>query len=145
MRSFGLDTLIAPRSLLLLLLLSSWGCATGTSSTYPADAPARAASETPGQFLGGTLPPGGELSEPRPAAGCRNPIVDPRDGTALALVRSQPGPRGELGDYTVPQGHYGVRSGELLRLDCGTGRVVGILPSRAGDSPYRRQAARLFF
>lgn len=66
---------------------------------------------------------------------CRNPIRDPRDDTLLHLARSsyQPaeGPRlpaGYRGDYRVDPGRYGVRAGELLRIDCITGRAIGIVP-----------------
>lgn len=55
-------------------------------------------------------------------AGCLNPLVDPRDGGRLRLVRSRPA----YGDYEVPAGRYGLRDGELLRLECNTGRVLGI-------------------
>lgn len=112
---------------LVCLTLSS-GCALGMQSTYPAGAPARAASDTPDRFMVGSA--AGETTEPRPDDGCRNPMVDPRDGTRLTLVLSQRGPEGELGDYEVPDRRYGVRPGELLRLDCATGRVVGIVPHR---------------
>ncbi len=52
-----------------------------------------------------------------------NPMSDPRDGTKVILVRSTP----EYGDYQVPHGRYGVAKGELLRLEPGTGRVLGIV------------------
>lgn len=32
-----------------------------------------------------------------------------------------------LGDYEVPEGRYGVQQGELLRIECNTGEVVGIV------------------
>jgi len=52
-------------------------------------------------------------------------MVDPRNGDRLRLVR-QPG--GQQADYAVPVvGLYGVRGGELLRLNCTTGRPVGIV------------------
>lgn len=54
---------------------------------------------------------------------CRNPIVDPVDGTELVLIQSQAG----LGDYSVEDGKYGVGRGELLRINCTTGEVVGII------------------
>lgn len=54
---------------------------------------------------------------------CNNPMLDPRDQTRLTLVRSA----GGQGDYEVPQGRYGVGSGELLRLECGSGRVIGVV------------------
>lgn len=54
---------------------------------------------------------------------CYNPIVDPVDGTELILIQSQAG----LGDYSVENGKYGVGRGELLRINCTTGEVVGIV------------------
>ena len=117
----------APLATALLLVLS--GCAVSSGSTYPADAPARAASGTPDHFMVGTLEPGGALGEPRESGACRNPMVDPRDGTRLTLVQSQRGEAGQVGDYRVPDGRYGVGAGELLRLDCGSGRAIGVVPA----------------
>ena len=77
----------------------------------------------------GTIAPGGALSEPRESGACRNPMVDPRDGTRLTLVQSQRGGSGQVGDYRVPEGRYGVGTRELLRLDCGSGRPVGVVPA----------------
>lgn len=76
------------------------------------------------------------LAEVGPSNGlCRNPLKDPRDDTALRLVRStyQPAEGSRLaagyrGDYRVSPGKYGVRPGELLRVDCITGRAIGIVP-----------------
>ncbi len=48
-------------------------------------------------------------------------MVDSRDSTEIRLERAI-SPRG---DYTVPNGRYGVGDRELLRLDCNTGAVVG--------------------
>ena len=109
------------------LLLACAACAVSTS-TYPADAPARAANDVPEHFMVGSIAPGGPLSEPVRDGACRNPMVDPRDGTRLTLVQSQDGPAGQVGDYQVTAGRYGVASGELLRIDCGTGRAVGVVP-----------------
>jgi hypothetical protein len=39
------------------------------------------------------------------------------------MVRAASG----IGDYEVPEGRYGVGPGEVLRLDCSTGRVLGIV------------------
>lgn len=67
--------------------------------------------------------------EPKPGEGCRNPMVDPRDGTPLHLVRSKDG----KGDYQVLDRDYelktayGVDSQHLLRLDCATGKALGIV------------------
>jgi hypothetical protein len=110
----------------LALLLSSSACTLGPG----ADAPSRAASGTPEYFLVGTIEPGGSLTDPQPNAGCRNPMVDRRDGTRLTLIRSQSRAGREIGDYAVPEQRYGVRAGELLRLDCSTGRTIGIVPGR---------------
>ena len=55
--------------------------------------------------------------------GCQSPLVDPRDGTAITFLRSTI----EVGDYDVPSGRYGVGPGELLRVECNTGRVIGIV------------------
>jgi hypothetical protein len=78
----------------------------------PTDDSARPASDVPGQFDGTT-----------PAPGCRSPLTDPRDGTVLRLVRSTE----DRGDYDVPAGRYGVLPGELLRVDCANGAVIGIV------------------
>jgi hypothetical protein len=130
MRPSRLGSTTAALSMVAALLLSSTGCALGSGSTYPAGAPSRAASDTPDHFMVGTIQPDGPLTEPQSNAGCRNPMVDPRDGTRLTLVQSQRSEGGQIGDYRVPDGRYGVPSGELLRLDCGTGRVIGVVPPR---------------
>jgi hypothetical protein len=65
-----------------------------------------------------------------PEDGCRSPMYDPRDRTALRLARSSQYGMTYRGDYEAPPGRYGVRPGELLRIDCSTGEVIGIV--RAG-------------
>ena len=105
----------------LPLLLAA--CALGTSGSFPASADARTPSDVPFRF-----DPDSPAARVAPAdtiggEGCRSPMLDPRDGERLALVRSL----GGEGDYRVPTGRYGVRSGELLRLECNTGRVIGII------------------
>jgi hypothetical protein len=54
-------------------------------------------------------------------------MYDFSDGTRLTLVSSQ---EGRVGDYAVPDGRYGVGANEALRLDCNTGRVIGVVPRR---------------
>ena len=56
-------------------------------------------------------------------SGCLNPMVDPRDGTEVGMLRSDQG----SADYAVPGRMYGVGTGELLRIECNTGRVLGIV------------------
>jgi hypothetical protein len=113
-----------------VLLLTATGCAISSRGTYPADATSRPASDTPDRFMVGSITPGDSLSAPQAGGGCRNPMVDPRNGTRLTLVQSQRGRDGQVGDYEVPDGRYGARAGELLRLNCDTGRAIGFIPRR---------------
>ncbi len=64
------------------------------------------------------------------STGCVVLLYDPRDHHALRLTQSGKTDGGTYrGDYQViPTGRYGVRGGELLRIDCGSGRAVGIVP-----------------
>lgn len=55
--------------------------------------------------------------------GCLSPLADPVTGTQIILIRSESG----LGDYLAPSGSYGIRDGQLIRLDCNTGKVLGIV------------------
>lgn len=110
----------------ILALLA--GC--GGPSMYPVSLPARPALDVPDHFMVGTMDPGGPLTDPLPGTGCRNPMVDPRDGTRITLEQSVRGPFGEIGDYAVPPGRYGVGPREFLRLDCATGRALGAVPGR---------------
>ena len=70
-----------------------------------------------------------QKEEPQPGEGCRNPMVDPRNGTILNLVRS----KNSTGDYQVLgleyqlDPTYGVDSRHLLRVDCATGKALGIV------------------
>lgn len=100
--------------LFAVVVIALAGCA---STTFPSDADARPATGVPEQFG----PPG--LADREASAACWNPMTDPRDGTAIRMARSSAG----RGDYEVPPGRYGVREGELLRLDCTSGRVIGIV------------------
>lgn len=105
----------------LPLLLTT--CALGTSGSFPASTDARPAAGVPFRF--DPEAPAGRVTPADTIAGegCRNPMLDPRDGQRLTLVRSL----GGEGDYRVPTGMYGVGVGELLRIECNTGRVVGIV------------------
>lgn len=105
--------------LLLVFLLFLGSCAT---MNFPSDEKVRVAKNVPNRFLVG-IPNGTATSEPNPYEGCRNPMVDPRDGTKIQLIRSSK----DRGDYKVPTDRYGIGEKELLRLDCATGRVVGIV------------------
>jgi hypothetical protein len=70
---------------------------------------------------------------------CLTHLIDPTNSVRLTLVRSVGGDaqaaaksagvstnRNPQGDFsTEPQFQYGLRSGELLRVDCATGRALG--------------------
>lgn len=66
------------------------------------------------------LSPGDTLA----GSGCLSPLVDPRTGARYPLVRSG----GTAGDYRVPEGRYGARAGQLLRVACNTGEARGLVP-----------------
>ena len=116
------------------LILAAAACAPAHQSGAPAhDATApssgahRYPAGTPDHFLVGEID-GSATSQPAAGTGCKSPMVDPRNGLKLTLVRSSEG----QGDYDVPSGKYGVAADEVLRIDCATGRAVGIVkrPSR---------------
>ena len=71
----------------------------------------------------------GKTEEPKADEGCRNPMADPRNGTTLNLVRSKDG----VGDYQVLGeqyslgARYGVDTRHYLRIDCATGKALGIV------------------
>lgn len=105
---------------LALVLVSSLLAACATSD-FGSQRTLRPAREAPDRFVVGTFT-GTETREAVAGEGCRSPMVDPRDGTRLRLVRSSR----DVGDYAVPDGRYGVGGGEYLRLDCDTGAALGI-------------------
>jgi hypothetical protein len=107
---------------MMLLCGISGGCAPGAATDARPDSGTAQVIDAPDHFIVGAIG-SADAREPRAGEGCRNPMVDPRDGTALTLVRSDKG----MGDYEVPEGRYGVGAKQLLRLDCATGRVVGIV------------------
>ena len=76
---------------------------------------------------------------PLPSDRCLTHLVDPSRSVRLTLVRSVGGDakaaaegagvttsRHAQGDFaTEPQSPYGLRAGELLRVDCATGQPLG--------------------
>jgi len=98
------------------------GACSHTTASFPADSEARPAIGAPETFL--SEAPARAPHEGEPGT-CRSPLVDPGDGTRLVLVRSL---RGTRGDYEVPPGRYGVGRDELLRVDCSSGAVIGVVP-----------------
>jgi len=98
-----------------LLPLIFWSCGSMKSSgTFGSII--RPAENTPEAFL----PPAGVSLD---GNSCKSPMIDDRDGTKIIMVSAEDG----MGNYSVPEGRYGVGKGELLRLDCSTGKVLGIV------------------
>ena len=108
MRTCGMATLT------IAVAAAAAGCSTHKNTL--AIVRDRPATVTPYQFVlaDGSLNPG---------TACLSPILDPRDQSSLTLVRSDRG----IGDYRVAEGKYGVGSQELLRVDCLTGRAIGVI------------------
>ena len=104
----------------LVLLLG--GCGQNNSG-FPTATPLQPGKGLPAQF---EPPPGfGRLSltDTIPGNACLSPMHDPRTNTEITMARAANG----QADYKVPDGRYGVGSGQLLRLDCSTGRPLGIV------------------
>ena len=104
----------------VLVVLASLGCSIGLSSNSGV---VRPAEDVPNHFE-----PKNSNARIMPAdtiagSGCLSPMVDPRDGTEIGFLRSDQ----ENADYAVPGRMYGVGTGELLRLECNTGRVLGVV------------------
>jgi hypothetical protein len=89
----------------------------------PPDASAQPATDVPARF--DPVLPINRLapSDTLVGTGCLSPMTDPRDGTRIIMQRADNG----VADYSVPAGRYGVRPGYLLRLECNTGKVVGVV------------------
>jgi hypothetical protein len=104
-------------AVLFVLLGTVSGCA-GLNRTAT-DAVIRPADDVPARFTteDGIMP----------EDACRSPMIDPRDHTRLRLVRSAQYGMSHRGDFEVSGGRYGVGQGELLRIDCSTGDVIGIV------------------
>lgn len=100
----------------IVLALFAFGC--GTSLQNRSQGPVlRAAIDTPEFFeaKGGVVATGNS---------CINPMIDPNDGTELTMVTAF---GNGTGDYAVAAGKYGVNPGELLRINCKTGEVIGVV------------------
>jgi len=115
----GIDMRHTTRITTVITLLALLGCAS-SSISWTDEAIIRPGTDLPDHFLVAT-----ELgaSEPDTTGNCHSPMIDMRDDTPLILFRSDQG----RGDYEVPNGRYGVGPEELLRLDCATGRPLGIV------------------
>lgn len=64
---------------------------------------------------------------PNDPPACHSPLRDPRDGTMLRLVASSRLGGVQQGDYVAPAGRYALASRARLRIDCTTGRPLGVV------------------
>ncbi len=108
-KSMKIQTLAA---MLLLLFLVSCG---STSNSFSQEEVLRNATDTPAYFESPVSVPGERI--------CKSPLKDPRDGTEISFIRAS----WPMADYEVPLGKYGVKGTELLRVNCESGEVVGIV------------------
>ena len=102
------------RSIILVLFVLLVGCGT-TSNSFTSQEVVRNATDTPAYFENPAAVPGEKI--------CKSPLIDPRDGTEISFLRAS----WPMADYEVPSGKYGVRGTELLRVNCESGEVVGIV------------------
>ena len=110
---------------LIALPLIAGACAP-RSSTIPADRrdalPVRTARGVPVRLL----PVKAELrladGDTLAGSGCVSPMKDPRHDDELRFIYSR-----FVGDYEIPPGRYGSNVGEVLRIECNTGRVIGLV------------------
>lgn len=103
------------KKILFLFVLSVFLHGCKSTEDWSENAVVRPADENPEiSYAPGLEPESGD---------CRTPLIDANDGTELTMVRSYNG----MGDYEVPTGKYGLKSGELLRIECETGEVIGIV------------------
>lgn len=103
---------------LLAALLVSACARSGTFATTLGPLPAG----LPDRFV---LDSGVTVSPDDPPA-CHSPLLDPRDGTRLRLVAAAMLGGVQQGDYEAPAGRYGLAAGAKLRIDCTTGRPLGV-------------------
>lgn len=96
-----------------LIVLFTAGC---SSSSTTAQLISRAPVDVPEAFV----PKEGIVLD---ATSCKSPLIDPRNGTEIMMIRSH----ASYGDYLGPDGRYGLRRKELLRVNCSTGEVIGIV------------------
>lgn len=97
-------------------------CSTGGSGSM-AVAPTAAPVSVPARFVPQDATKLVASGDTLAGDGCLSPLKDPAKGTQLILIRSESG----VGDYLAPSGSYGIPDGKLLRIDCNTGTVLGLV------------------
>jgi len=97
-------------------------CSVGGSGSM-ASTPTPAPVATPSRFV--PLDPAKLVAAADTVAGdgCVSPMVDRARGIQIILVRSDNG----IGDYLAPSGSYCIPDGRVLRIECNTGHVLGLV------------------
>jgi hypothetical protein len=114
---------LLPAYRLALSTLLFVACSAGGSGSMTSAPPMAAPKGAPVRFVPADSTKALSGADTARAASCVSPLKDPRTGTIIILVRSENG----VGDYLAPSGSYGVPDGQLLRLDCGSGEVLGLV------------------
>lgn len=112
-----------PRAAILTAWLGALVACSATTDTFSSATPLRAGTDLPHRFEPPDTLPRMAPADTLPGGGCLSPMRDPRDRTLLRMVRSG----ATRADYDVPDGRYGVGPTELLRLECNTGRPLGVV------------------
>jgi hypothetical protein len=108
-----------------ILALALAGCASSSGNDMSGPV-VGVALDTPDHFMV-ALSGIGKYGEPKADGVCRNPMVDPRDRTELYLRRSAAG-KGDYGlEGLTDVKKYGMTSQQLLRIDCATGKAIGLV------------------
>ena len=90
---------------------------------FPPDSEIRPRAALPASFA---VLEAGTPRPARPGEGCRSPLFDAASGATLFLERST----GGRGDYSNLDGRLHLAAGELVRVECATGRTLGVVPVR---------------
>lgn len=102
--------------LMILCIAALSGCGSSNASTDADQEVLRPPSDAPESFSAVFATPVGSKD-------CQSRLVDPVDQVELVLIKSFDG----VGDYLVPLGKYRMASDELLRINCRTGKVIGVV------------------
>jgi hypothetical protein len=92
-------------------------CSTGTGGSSLSTAPQPLPPGVPTRFVPA------DSTKSLPASGCLSPLKDPQSGTTIIMVRADNG----VGDYLAPSGAFHIPDGKVLRLECSTGEVLGLV------------------
>ena len=107
----------------ILALLGLSNCGYSGSSGLASATPLRQGTDLPHRFEPPAAFPRIAPEDTITGSTCLSPMWDARDNVELTMIRAAEG----RADYAVPSGRYGVKKHELLRLDCNTGKPLGVV------------------